>query len=42
MEGLSHREIGAQLGITENNARVKLSRTKEKLQQLIKQLGYES
>ena len=28
MEGLSHREIGSQLGITENNARVKLSRTK--------------
>ena len=42
MEGLSHREIGSLLGITENNARVKLSRTKEKLQQLIKQLGYES
>jgi RNA polymerase sigma-70 factor (ECF subfamily) len=42
MEGLSHREIGSQLGITENNARVKLSRTKEKLQQIIKQLGYES
>ncbi len=42
MEGLSHREISAHLGISENNARVKLSRTKEKLQEIIKQLGYES
>lgn len=42
MEGLSHREISAHLGISENNARVKLSRTKEKLQETIKQLGYES
>jgi RNA polymerase sigma factor (sigma-70 family) len=42
MEGLSHKEIGLQLGITELNARVKLSRTKEKLQQLIKNTGYES
>lgn len=42
MEGLSHREISAHLGISENNARVKLSRTKEKLQDILKQLGYES
>lgn len=41
MEGLSHREISAQLGISENNARVKLNRTKEKLQRIIKNLGYE-
>lgn len=41
MEGLSHREISGHLGITENNARVKLSRTKEKLQEIIKKLGYE-
>lgn len=41
MEGLSHREIAAQLGITEVNTRVKLNRTKEKLQQIIKKNGYE-
>lgn len=41
MEGLSHREIGQQLGISEVNARVKLNRTKEKLQKIIKSLGYE-
>jgi len=38
MEGLSHREIGEQLGISEGNARVKLNRTKEKLQNIIKKL----
>ncbi len=42
MEGLSHKEIGSQLGITEVNARVKLNRTKEKLQDIIKKSGYES
>lgn len=42
MEGLSHRETGIQLGINEGNVRVKLNRTKEKLQQIIKKLGYES
>lgn len=42
MEGLSHKEIGSQLGITEVNARVKLNRTKEKLQEIIKKSGYES
>jgi RNA polymerase sigma-70 factor (ECF subfamily) len=41
MEGMSHREISAQLGISENNARVKLNRTKEKLQRIIKTYGYE-
>jgi RNA polymerase sigma factor (sigma-70 family) len=41
MEGMSHREISAQLGISENNARVKLNRTKEKLQKIIKTYGYE-
>lgn len=41
MEGLSHREISQQLGITENNARVKLNRTKEKLQLILKKQGYE-
>lgn len=41
MEGLSHRDIGLQLGISEVNARVKLNRTKEKLQKIIKSLGYE-
>ena len=41
MEGLSHREIGIQLGISEGNARVKLNRTKEKLQQIIKKYNYE-
>lgn len=42
MEGLSHKDIGDQLGITEVNTRVKLNRTKEKLQKLIKNTGYES
>lgn len=42
MEGLSHKEIGGQLGISEVNARVKLSRTKEKLQNIIKKSGHES
>ncbi len=32
IEGCSHREIGKHLGISEGNARVKLSRTKSKLQ----------
>jgi RNA polymerase sigma factor (sigma-70 family) len=42
MEGLSHQTIGLQLGISEGNARVKLNRTKEKLQNIIKKTGYES
>jgi len=41
LEGFSHREIGGQLGISEVNARVKLNRTKDKLQEIIKKQGYE-
>lgn len=41
IEGNSHKEIGASLGITEVNARVKLNRTKNKLQEIIKKQGYE-
>ncbi|WP_199121243.1 RNA polymerase sigma factor [Pedobacter sp. ASV28] len=41
LENQSHKEISHNLGITEINARVKLNRTKEKLQQIIKKNGYE-
>lgn len=41
LEGQSHRDIATNLGISEVNARVKLNRTKEKLQQIIKRQGYE-
>lgn len=41
LEGKSHKEIGSDLGISEGNARVKLNRTKDKLQQIIKDNGYE-
>ncbi len=41
LENQSHKEIAQNLGITEVNARVKLNRTKEKLQQIIKKNGYE-
>ncbi len=41
LEGLSHKEIGKNLGLSEVNARVKLSRTKEKLQKIIQAKGYE-
>lgn len=41
LEGQSHKEISQNLGITEGNARVKLNRTKEKLQIIIKKYGYE-
>lgn len=41
LEGQSHKEIGNNLGITEVNARVKLNRTKDKLQEIIKKQGYE-
>lgn len=41
LESQSHREIAQNLGITEVNARVKLNRTKEKSQQIIKKNGYE-
>ena len=40
LEGYSHREIGANLGISEVNARVKLNRAKEKLKQIIIKQGY--
>lgn len=41
LEDYSHREIGANLGISEGNARVKLNRAKNKLKELIKKQGYE-
>lgn len=41
LEGFSHQEIGSNLGISEGNARVKLNRTKSKLQEIIKNQGYE-
>lgn len=41
MEGMSHKDIGNNLGLSEGNARVKLNRTKEKIQQIIKKSGYE-
>lgn len=41
LENQSHKEIAQNLGITEINARVKLNRTKEKLQFIIKKNGYE-
>ena len=41
LEGKSHKEISEDLGISEGNARVKLNRTKDKLQQIIKENGYE-
>lgn len=41
MEGLSHKETGKNLGIGEGNVRVKLNRTKEKLQKIIKKQAYE-
>lgn len=41
LEGFSHQEIGVNLGISEGNARVKLNRTKSKLQDIIKRKGYE-
>jgi len=41
LEGMNHKEISENLGISEVNARVKLNRTKEKLQTIIKKNGYE-
>lgn len=41
LEGQSHKQIGDNLGISEVNARVKLNRTKEKLQHIIKTNGHE-
>ncbi len=41
LEGQSHKQIAQNLGITEGNARVKLNRTKNKIQSIIKGYGYE-
>jgi len=41
LEGQNHKEISMNLGISEINARVKLNRTKEKIQMIIKKYGYE-
>ena len=41
LEGQNHKQISENMGITEVNARVKLNRTKDKLQQIIKNYGYE-
>lgn len=41
LEGMNHKDISENLGISEVNARVKLNRTKEKLQTIIKKNGYE-
>ncbi|NIG57147.1 RNA polymerase sigma factor [Chitinophaga sp. Cy-1792] len=41
LEQYSHKEIADNLGITEGNARTKLSRAKIKLKELIKLQGYE-
>lgn len=40
LEGLTHKEIGINLGLSEGNARVKLTRAKEKLKDIIKKQGY--
>ena len=40
LEGQSYREIAENLGISEVNARVKLNRTKERIQQIIKKYKY--
>lgn len=41
LEGYSHAEIGSNIGISEGNARVKLSRAKIKLKTIIEKQGYE-
>lgn len=41
LDGLSGKEIADNLGLTEVNVRVKLNRTKTKLQEIIKKQGYE-
>ncbi|WP_029034520.1 RNA polymerase sigma factor [Salinimicrobium terrae] len=41
MEGLSGKEIAENLGLSEVNVRVKINRTKIKLQEIIKAQGYE-
>ena len=40
LEGLSHQDIGQNLGISEGNARIKSMRTKDKLQNLLKDKTY--
>ena len=40
IEGLTGKEIANNLGISEGNVRVKLNRTKKKLQEIIKSQGY--
>lgn len=42
LEGQSHKEIAEKMGISEGNARVKLTRTKDKLQTIIKEQPHES
>jgi RNA polymerase sigma factor (sigma-70 family) len=41
LEGLNHKEIARNMGISEVNTRVKLLRTKDKLKEIIKSQGYE-
>lgn len=41
IEGFSGKEIADNLGLSEVNVRVKLNRTKKKLQEIIKTQGYE-
>lgn len=41
LEGLPYKEISQNLGISEGNVRVKLNRTKEKLQNILKDKRYE-
>ncbi len=41
LEGYSHAEIGRNIGISEGNARVRLSRAKTKLKDIIQKQGYE-
>lgn len=42
IDGYSGKEIASNLGLSESNARVKLNRTKIKLQEIIKTQGYGS
>lgn len=41
IEGMAHKDIALNLGLSEVNTRVKLNRTKQKLQEIIKKQGYE-
>lgn len=40
IEGFSGKEIAGNLGLTESNVRVKMNRTKKRLQEIIKTQGY--